>query len=142
MYAARSVITAATFMMSRRFWVGETLNLSEGIGVERAHDGRRSTRVSRRIPIVLTSLDPKQKFCGQQETVVVNAHGCGVLLPVQLGNKTPVSVELISNGRSKSGKIVLVRTVIEGARWLVGLEFDVPAGDFWEIENPPEDWQV
>ena len=72
----------------------------------------------------------------------MNAHGCGVLLPVQLGNKTPVSVELISNGRSKSGKIVLVRTVIEGARWLVGLEFDVPAGDFWEIENPPEDWQV
>lgn len=118
------------------------MNPSEGIGVERAHDGRRSTRVSSRIPIVLTSLDPKQNFSGQHETVVVNAHGCGVLLPIQLGNRTPVSVELISNGRSRSGKIVLVRTVIENARWLVGLEFDVPAGDFWGIENPPEDWRV
>lgn len=98
--------------------------------------------MSSRIPIVLSSLDPKQTFCGQHETVVVNAHGCGVLLPVQLGNRTPVSVELISNGRSKSGKIVLVRTVIENARWLVGLEFDTPAGDFWGIENPPEDWRV
>ncbi len=98
--------------------------------------------MSRRVPIVLTSLDPKQNFCGQHETVVVNAHGCGVLLPVQLANKTPVLVELISDGRSKSGRIVLVRTIIEGARWLVGLEFDIPAGDFWEIENPPQDWRV
>lgn len=91
---------------------------------------------------MFTSLDPNQKFCGQQETVVVNAHGCGVLLPVQLGNRTAVSIELTSNGRSKLGKIVLVRTVIENARWLVGLEFDVPSGDFWGIENPPEDWRV
>ncbi|HEX4786764.1 MAG TPA: hypothetical protein VH350_20660 [Candidatus Sulfotelmatobacter sp.] len=98
--------------------------------------------MSLRIPIILTSLDPRQEFRGKQETVVVNAHGCGLLLPVQLGNRTAVTVELISNGQSKSGKVVLVRTVIEGARWLVGLEFDVPAGDFWGIENPPEDWRV
>lgn len=98
--------------------------------------------MSCQIPIVLTSLDPKQRFCGKHETVVVNAHGCGVLLPVQLGNRTPIAVELVSTGRSRLGKIVLVRTVIENARWLVGLEFDVPTGDFWGIENPPEDWQV
>jgi len=98
--------------------------------------------VSLRIPIIVTSLDPKQEFRGKQETVVVNAHGCGLLLPVQLGNRTPVSVELISDGRSKSGRVVLVRAVIENARWLVGLEFDIPAGDFWAIENPPEDWRV
>ena len=25
----------------------------------------------------------------------------------------------------------------EGATWLLGLEFDSPAFDFWKIENPP-----
>jgi hypothetical protein len=39
-------------------------------------------------------------------------------------------------------RTVLAVTVVEGASWLVGLEFDSPAGDFWGIENPPEDWQV
>ena len=118
------------------------MNLSEGTGAEKVHDGRRSTRVSLRIPVIITSLDPKQEFCGRQETVVVNAHGCGLLLPVQLQTRTAVTVELISNSQSKRGKVVLVRTVIEGARWLVGIEFDVPAGDFWGIENPPEDWRL
>jgi hypothetical protein len=91
---------------------------------------------------VITSLDPEQEFCGKYQTVVINAHGGGVILPVQLKNRTPVSVELISNGRSKTAKTVLALSVIEGASWLVGLEFDSPASDFWGIENPPEDWRI
>jgi hypothetical protein len=104
-------------------------------------NARRSTGLSRRIPIVITSLDPEQNFSGKYETVVVNAHGCGIILPMRLKNRTPVSVELISNGRSKTARTALALTVIEGASWLVGLEFDSPAGGFWEIENPPADWQ-
>ena len=118
------------------------MSSSEGTALERFKNARRSTRLSRRIPVVITSLDPEQKFSGKYETVVVNAHGCGVILPVQLKNKTPVSVELLSNGRGKTAKTVLAVTVVEGASWLVGLEFDNPASDFWGIENPPEDWQV
>jgi len=49
-------------------------------------------------------------------------------------------VELASNGRNKKGRIVLVRSLVEGALWLLGLEFDSPAADFWDIENPPADW--
>ena len=118
------------------------MSSSEGAALERSKNARRSTRLSRRIPVVITSLDPEQKFSGKHETVVVNAHGCAAILPVQLKNKTPVSVELISNGRSKTARTALALTVIEAASWLVGLEFDSPAGDFWGIENPPEDWQV
>jgi hypothetical protein len=90
---------------------------------------------------VITSLDPEQNFSGKYETVVVNAHGCGIILPLRLKNRTPVSVELLSNGRSKTARTALALTVIEGASWLVGLEFDSPAGDFWEIVNPPADWR-
>jgi hypothetical protein len=114
---------------------------SEGTELERLKNARRSTRLSRRIPIVITSLDPEQNFSGKYETVVVNAHGCGIILPLRLKNRTPVSVELISNGRKKTARTALALTVIEGASWLVGLEFDSPSGDFWEIENPPADWR-
>jgi hypothetical protein len=90
---------------------------------------------------VITSLDPAQNFSGKCETAVVSAHGCGVLLPERIEKGTPVAVELISNGRSKQARVVLAITVVEGASWLLGLEFDIPAGNFWEVEDPPADWQ-
>ena len=117
------------------------LNLSEVAALEkRKNNIRRSTRLSRRIPIAITSLDPAHSFSGKYETAVVNAHGCGIVLPTLLETGTPVSVELISNGRSKNGRIVLVISIAEGASWLLGLEFDIPTGNFWEVENPPADW--
>jgi hypothetical protein len=118
------------------------MNSSEEAAREKFKNARRSTRLPRRIPVVITSLDAEQGFSGKYETVVVNAHGCGAILPLRLKNQTPVSVELISNGGRKIARTVLAITVVEGASWLVGLEFDSPAGDFWGIENPPEDWQV
>jgi hypothetical protein len=92
--------------------------------------------------VVITSLDPQQKFYGKYQTVVISAHGGGIILPVQFKNRTPVSVELVSDGRSKTAKTVLALSVVENASWLVGLEFDSPGGDFWGIENPPEDWRI
>jgi hypothetical protein len=47
--------------------------------------------------------------------------GAGTILPVQLKNKTPVSVELVSNGRRKNARIVLALSVIEGASWLLAI---------------------
>jgi hypothetical protein len=91
---------------------------------------------------VITSLDPVHNFSGKYETVVVNAHGCGVIVRDRLEKETPVTVELISSGRSEKARIVLVISLVEGTSWLLGLEFDSPTGDFWEIENPPADWQV
>jgi hypothetical protein len=117
------------------------LNSSEGTTTKKFENARRSTRLSRQIPIVITSLNPARSFSGKYETVVVNAHGCGVMLPVRLEKETPVAVELISNSRSKVARIVLAISVVEGALWLVGLEFDSP-GNFWEIENPPADWRT
>jgi hypothetical protein len=89
---------------------------------------------------VITSLDPAHNFSGKYETAVVSAHGCGVVLPEQLEEGTPLAVELISSGRSMSARIVLAITIVDGASWLLGLEFDIPASNFWEIENPPADW--
>lgn len=119
---------------------GEALNPSEGRALEgRKNDVRRSTRLSRRIPIAMTSLDPAHPFSGKCETAVINAHGCGVVLPERLEKGTPVAVQLISSGHSKNARVVLAIS-ITGASWLLGLEFDTPSGNFWEVENPPADW--
>lgn len=39
--------------------------------------------------------------------MVVNAHGCGVIVAELLENGTRVMVKLISNGSSKEGHVVL-----------------------------------
>ena len=108
----------------------------------RKNDVRRSTRLSRQIPIVITSLDPAHSFSGQYATTVVNAHGCGVILPERLEKETPVVVEVISNGQNRQAKVVLAIAVVEGVSWLLGIEFDSPSGAFWKIENPPADWWI
>jgi len=103
------------------------------------NDVRRSTRLSLTIPVVVTCLDPSLDFRDECKTVVVNAHGCGVIVHVRLKNETPVIVKLISNGRSKKGRIVLAIPVIDNTSWLLGLDFDSPE-NFWGIETPPADW--
>ncbi len=105
------------------------------------NDSRRSTRLSRQIAITITSLDPACDFRLECTTVVVNAHGCGVIVREQLMKGTSVTVKLVSNGRSKKGRVVLDIPLNENTSWLTGLEFDRPS-NFWEIENPPADWPV
>jgi hypothetical protein len=119
------------------------LSPSEGTTLERRKsDVRRSTRLARQISIVITSLDAGRSFSGKYDTVVVNAHGCGVILPERLEKETPVAVELISNGQTKKARVVLTIALVEGVSWLLGLEFDSPSGGFWQIENPPADWWI
>jgi hypothetical protein len=96
------------------------LNPSERTALGHKDDLRRSTRLSRQIPVVITSLDPARNFSGKHETVVVNAHGCGVIVGERLAKGTPVTVGQISNGRSKKARIVLVISLIEGTSWLLG----------------------
>jgi len=105
------------------------------------NDVRRSTRLSLQIPVVITCLDPSLNFREECNTVVVNAHGCGVIVHERLKNETPVTVKLVSNGRSKKGRIVLAIPVIDDISWLLGLDFDSPE-NFWGIETPPPDWCV
>jgi hypothetical protein len=105
------------------------------------NDTRRSTRLSRQIAITITSLDPAYDFRVECTTVVINAHGCGVIIREQLFKDTMVIVKLVSNGRSKKGRVVLSIPLNESTSWLTGLEFDSPS-NLWEIEDPPADWPV
>jgi hypothetical protein len=126
-----------------KFGGRQALNISIGTTPQgHKSNTRRSTRLSRQIPVVITSLDPAHNFAGNYETLVVNAHGCGVIVREQLETEMPMTVELVANGRIKKARVVLVRPLTEGVSWLLGLEFEHPAADFWEIENPPADWRT
>ena len=105
------------------------------------NDTRRSTRLSQQIAITITSLDPACDLRVECKTVVVNADGCAVIVREPLEKDTLVIVKLVSNGRSKKGRVVLGIPIDANASWLTGLEFDSPS-NFWEIENPPADWPV
>jgi hypothetical protein len=133
-----TVISAALSMKSGD---ENALNPSGNASLEKLKNNiRRSTRLARRIPVIITSLDPAHIFSGNYETAVINAHGCGIVLPQRLGKGTPVTVELVASGLSKKARIVLAITIIEGSSWLLGLEFDLPTGSFWQVEDPPQDW--
>ena len=107
----------------------------------RKNDARRSTRLSLQIPVVVTSLDPACDFHKECKTAFVNAHGCGLIVPQVLDYQTPVTVELVSNGANKNGRVVRVIPLLENFSWFLGVEFDSPE-NFWEVENPPADWHV
>jgi hypothetical protein len=119
------------------------LDQSEGITPQgQKSNARRSTRLSLQIPVVITSLDPARKSTGKYETLVVNAHGCGVIVREQLEKEMLMTIELVANGRIQKARVVVVRPLTEGVSWLLGLEFEHPACDFWGVENPPADWRT
>jgi hypothetical protein len=105
------------------------------------HSARRSTRLSLEIPVVITGLDPACGFHHECKTVMLSPHGCNVIFPERLRNEMPVMVKLVSNGASKTGRVVLTIPILESRSWLLGVEFDSPE-NFWGIENPPADWSV
>ena len=69
--------------------------------------GRRSTRLLLEIHVLVTILDPAHTFRQECKTLVVNAHGCNVVVPQRLKDQTPVTLELLSNGATKKGRVVL-----------------------------------
>lgn len=102
---------------------------------------RRSTRLSLQFPVVLTSLDPTCDFREECKTVVVNVHGCGVVVHQRLRNGTPMTVKLVSNGATKKARVVVAVPTLETTSWLLGLEFDSPE-NVWQVRNAPADWRV
>jgi hypothetical protein len=114
----RAVFAAIFSMKSGR---RQALNVSVGTAPQgHKSSARRSTRLSLQIPVVITSLDPVRIFAGKHDTLVVNAHGCGVIVREQLEKGTQMTVELVSNGRIKKARVVLVRPLMEGVSWLLG----------------------
>jgi hypothetical protein len=106
------------------------------------HAIRRSTRLPLEVPVLLTSLNDAVPFSEQCNTTLVNAHGCGLIVPRVLANGIRVRLEIVSAKRHTTARVAeVVPLGGDPETWLVGLELDVP-GNFWGIDYAPSDWKI
>jgi hypothetical protein len=115
---------------------------SMGLSEKTQHAIRRSTRLPLEVPVLVTSLDPAQPFSEPGNTTLVNAHGCGLILPRALAPGIAVRLEIVSAKRHTTAHVSeVVPLGGDPETWLVGLELDIP-GNFWGIDYAPSDWKV
>ena len=113
-----------------------------GSAAKTQHAIRRSTRLPLEVPLLVTSLDPADAFSEQCNTILVNAHGCGMIVPRALVHGFRVQLEIVSSKRHAAARVAeVVPLGGDPETWLVGLELDVP-GNFWGIEYAPSDWKI
>jgi hypothetical protein len=106
------------------------------------HAIRRSTRLPLEVPVRVTSLDHAASFSLECNTTLVNAHGCGLILPRALAQGVQVRLEIVSAKRYTTARVAeVVPLGGDPETWLVGLELEVP-GNFWGIEYAPSDWKL
>jgi hypothetical protein len=106
------------------------------------HAIRRSTRLPLEVPVLLTSLNAAVTFSEQCNTTLVNAHGCGLIVPRELAHGIQVRLEIVSAKRHTTARVAeVVPLGGDPETWLVGLELEVP-GNFWGIEYAPADWRI
>jgi len=107
--------------------------------VEKAQDLRRSSRVPIHLPIHVTSLDPNAHFSELCETLVVNAHGCALRLPIPLDAGSELKLHT-REGRNASAHVVVCQPMGSDG-WRLGARLDQPE-NFWGLKSYPDDWRV
>jgi hypothetical protein len=115
---------------------------SMGPPAKAQHAIRRSTRLPLEVPVLVTSLDAAVPFSEKCNTTLVNAHGCGLIVPRVIAQGIQVRLEIVSAKRHTTARVAeVVPLGGDPETWLVGLELEVP-GNFWGIEYAPSDWKI
>jgi len=118
---------------------------NSSLALHSGRGARRSTRVSRAIPVVIAGVDSfRGPYQEEVSTIEVSCHGCRYeskyeVLPeasvlLQLGTKTPNAKPLSTRGRVKWTK-----RPESGGLFQTAIELEQP-GNIWGIDAPPSDW--
>jgi hypothetical protein len=103
---------------------------------------RRGTRINRKIPIILTSLDLANPFSEEAVTLLVNPQGCAARFGRALEIGTTIRLDGLPVGRSVVARVVnCIKPEKYAKFWILGLTLDEP-GNVWGIESPPADWHL
>ena len=111
-------------------------------------EGRRSTRIERPVPLLITGHDGiGQQFLERTSAVSLNLHGCrypsrhdcrvGTWITLQIG-EAPLS-EVVTTVRAQVRSVQVPRNPRD--LYHVGVELEKPA-NVWQIPAPPPDWQT
>jgi hypothetical protein len=102
---------------------------------------RRSSRISAKVPVRVTSLQPDAQFSEICETLVVSAHGCALRLPVKLDTGSAVRLHR-RGGRHVTAYVVFCQPMgPNGQSFRLGAQLERPE-NFWGLESFPDDWKV
>ncbi|MDR3676514.1 MAG: hypothetical protein P4N24_13565 [Acidobacteriota bacterium] len=104
-------------------------------------DGRRSTRLSISLPVVIHGKDAEQNtFREDTHTLIVNQHGAKIATAHKLTLGAEVLVENTALGSVAKANVVWVSSKPNaGGLNEVGVQL-VEAQNIWGLEFPPEDW--
>jgi hypothetical protein len=106
-------------------------------------EGRRSTRLSISIPVVISGVDVEgNDFSEGVRTQIVNKHGGKVATTHRLKMDAEVLIENPANGKSAKSKVVWLdgNQSPDGLRG-VALQL-MEAQNIWGISFPPDDWTI
>ena len=109
-------------------------------------EGRRSTRIERPVPLLITGHDGiGQQFLERTSAVSLNLHGCrypsrhdcrvGTWITLQIG-EAPLS-EIVTTVRAQVRSVQVPRNPRD--LYHVGVELEKPA-NVWQVPAPPADW--
>src|SRR5215467_9790511 len=109
-------------------------------------EGRRSTRIERPVPLLITGHDGMgQQFLERTSAVSLNLHGCrypsrhdcnvGTWITLQIG-EAPLS-EIVTTVRAQVRSVQIPRNPRD--LYHIGVELEKPA-NVWRVPAPPPDW--
>jgi hypothetical protein len=102
---------------------------------------RRSSRITAKVPVRVTSLQPDAQFSEICETLVVSAHGCALRLPVKLDAGSAVRLHR-RGGRQVTAYVVFCQPMgPNGQSFRLGAQLERPE-NIWGLESFPDDWKV
>ncbi|HVM94431.1 MAG TPA: hypothetical protein VMT67_16535 [Terriglobales bacterium] len=105
------------------------------------HAVRRSSRVTARVPVRVTSMDSDAGISEICETLVVNAHGCALHFPGKLDAGSALRLHR-RGGREATAYVVFCQPIgADGQGFRLGAQLERPE-NFWGLETYPEDWNV
>jgi PilZ domain len=98
---------------------------------------RRSSRVQKRVPILLVGSDMEGRvFSEKTTTVVLSRHGAGIVSEYTLSAEQEVIIRLMETNKEAEVRVVGQLASQEGSH-IYGIAFLDPNLDFWGIEFPP-----
>ena len=116
-----------------------TASTSDSDSGDARREMRRSKRVYIAMPVRISANRGKDSFTEDTATETVNAHGCMVRLAAPVKREEKLSITNLRSEESVECRVASIGQSVSGKRQ-VGLEFSKPAGFFWHIAFPPEDW--
>ncbi|MCL4522585.1 MAG: alcohol dehydrogenase catalytic domain-containing protein [Acidobacteria bacterium] len=103
---------------------------------------RRSQRLLVRVAVIVIGTDREGKSFGEvTHTMVINAHGALVELKAELLDGQRVLLRNKQSGERQSCRVVWFRKAEQGVNH-AGLEFTAAAPHFWQVDFPPDDWDM